>query len=181
MSTETAAKRSRTRPPNNKTTTGFRSSGELWAVREPLRPERVNTHRVGGGRPRVPERRCAEAIVDVRRTAGPWAALQETAFCAKSSAPDRFSPWVAAGVFLRLWQAGGEEGGDLPSRGWSGGRRGGVLTNAPLGGEKDAPTPYRPRHRRRKTPSADPGAGESDRRDDGRRQAPRHAAGAGDD
>jgi hypothetical protein len=36
MSTETATKRTRARTPNNKTTTGFRISDELWAVMEPM-------------------------------------------------------------------------------------------------------------------------------------------------
>lgn len=49
-------KRTRARAHNNRTTTGFRVSDELWAVLEPLLPTRANTHRFGGGRPRVPER-----------------------------------------------------------------------------------------------------------------------------
>jgi len=36
MSTQTTAKRTRARTPNNKTTTGFRVSDELWAVLEPI-------------------------------------------------------------------------------------------------------------------------------------------------
>jgi hypothetical protein len=75
MSELTKPKRTRTRTPNNKTTTGFRISDELWAVLEPLLPVRVNTHRFGGGRPRVPERQCADAIfyvlrIRLRRTSG---------------------------------------------------------------------------------------------------------------
>src|SRR6266545_2106913 len=68
MSNTTTAKRARARSPNNRTTTGFRISDELWAVLEPLLPVRVNTHRFGGGRPRVPDRRCADAIFYVLRT-----------------------------------------------------------------------------------------------------------------
>src|SRR5260370_18946282 len=45
--------RERERTPNNRTTTGFRISDELWAVLHPLLPVHVNTHRFGGGRPRV--------------------------------------------------------------------------------------------------------------------------------
>ena len=53
-------KRTRTRTPNNKTTTGFRISDELWEVLQPLLPEPRNTHPLGGGRPRRPDRvrRC---------------------------------------------------------------------------------------------------------------------------
>ena len=39
--------RTRQRTPNNRTTTGFRMSDELWAVLQPLLPEHVNTHRFG--------------------------------------------------------------------------------------------------------------------------------------
>ena len=35
----------------NPTTGGFQISDELWEVLEPLIPQRMNTHRFGGGRP----------------------------------------------------------------------------------------------------------------------------------
>src|SRR5215468_7877548 len=65
---KTSAKRSRPRTPNNRTTTGYRISDELWAVLQPLLAVHVNTHRFGGGRPRVADRRCADAIFYVLRT-----------------------------------------------------------------------------------------------------------------
>src|SRR5580765_3259148 len=108
MKKQENTKRKRERTPNNRTTTGFRISVELWAVLEPLLPVRVNTHRFGGGRPRVPDRRCADAIFYVLRTGCQWAALNQTELCAKSTAHDRFAEWVAAGVFLALWRAGVE-------------------------------------------------------------------------
>jgi len=40
----------------------FTISDELWALMEPLLPEHKNTHRFGGGRPRVPDRQCADGI-----------------------------------------------------------------------------------------------------------------------
>jgi putative transposase len=46
----------------NPTTAAFAVSDELWAGLEPLIPEHVNTHRLGGGRPRVPDRKCAHGI-----------------------------------------------------------------------------------------------------------------------
>src|SRR5919107_3758519 len=106
MSESTTTQRTRPRSPNNRTTTGFRVSDALWAVLQPLLPVRLNTHRFGGGRPRVPDRRCADAIFYVLRTGCQWEALQQTELCAKSTAHDRFQTWVAAGVFLQLWQAG---------------------------------------------------------------------------
>lgn len=155
MSTETPAKRSRARTPNNQTTTSFRISDALWAVLEPLLPKAVNTHRFGGGRPRVPDRRCADAIFYVLRTGGQWAALNETALCAKSTAHDRFSAWVAAGVFLKLWQTGLERFDELKGIDWSWLSMDGAMTKAPLGGEKDGAKPDRSRQRRRQTESAD--------------------------
>ena len=68
MSEEKTNKRARTRTPNNHTTTGFRISEDLWAVLQPLLPVHVNRHRFGGGRPRVPDRACADAIFFVLRT-----------------------------------------------------------------------------------------------------------------
>ena len=137
MNREPAPKRTRARTPNNKTTTGFRISDELWAVLEPLLPQRVNTHRFGGGRPRVPDRHCADAIFYVLRTGGQWAALNETELCAKSTAHDRFSQWVDAGVFLQLWQAGVELFDEVQGIDWNWLSMDGAMTKAPLGGEKD--------------------------------------------
>lgn len=62
MNQQEATKRRRERTPNNRTTTGYRISDELWEVVQPLLPTHVNTHRFGGGRPRVPDRDCADAI-----------------------------------------------------------------------------------------------------------------------
>src|SRR5215472_15154136 len=102
----TGRTRQRQRTPNNRTTTGFRISDELWAVMQPLLPVHVNTHRFGGGRPRVPDRACADAIFYVLRTGCQWQALDQTELCTHSTAHDRFQAWVEAGVLLKLWQAG---------------------------------------------------------------------------
>src|SRR5262245_63958810 len=102
MSTRTPVRRTRARTPNNRTTTGFRVSDALWAVLEPLLPMHRNLHRFGGGRPRVPDRRCADAIFYVLRTGCQWAALDATDLCPHSTAHDRFQEWVAAGVLLKL-------------------------------------------------------------------------------
>ena len=134
-------KRTRARTPNNRTTTGFRVSDELWAVLQPLVPEPVNKHRFGGGRPRVADRRCADAIFYVLRTGCQWEALNQTELCAKSTAHDRFQEWVAAGVFLRLWPAGVEQFDELKGIDWQWWSMDGAMTKAPLGGEKNRPEP----------------------------------------
>lgn len=131
----------RTRTPNNRTTTGFRISEELWAVLAPLLPKRVNTHRFGGGRPRVPDRRCADAIFYVLRTGCQWEALTQTDLCAKSTAHDRFQEWVVAEVFLQLWHTGVTQFDELQGIDWHWLSMDGAMTKAPLGGGETGPNP----------------------------------------
>ena len=171
MSESTTTQRTRARTPNNPTTTGFRVSDELWAILEPLLPQRVNTHRFGGGRPRVPDRRCADAIFYVLRTGCQWAALTQTDLCAKSTAHDRFQEWVAAGVFLKLWQAGVAQFDELHGIDWTWLSMDGAMTKAPLGGEKDGAESDRPRQAGRQTQPADGGARGADRVGPGGRQS----------
>jgi putative transposase len=158
MNTSEPKPRSRPRSPNNRTTTDFRISDELWAVLQPLLPVHVNTHRFGGGRPRVPDRACADAIFFVLRTGCQWRALDQTELCAHSTAHDRFQAWVEAGVFLQLWKAGVERFDELRGIEWDWLAMDGALTKAPLGGEKNRIQPYRPRQVWRQTQSVDRGA-----------------------
>jgi transposase len=74
----------RTRTPNNQTTTGYRISDDLWAVLQSLLPPHPNTPPFGGGRPHIPDRRCADAIFYVLRTGCQWQALDQTELCAHS-------------------------------------------------------------------------------------------------
>ncbi len=137
MNEEQATKRTRTRTPNNKTTTGFRISDALWAVLQPLLPEHVNQHRFGGGRPRKPDRVCADAIFYVLRTGCQWKALDQTELCPGSTAHDRFQAWVQADVFLKLWQAGVAQFDELKGIDWDWLSMDGAMTKAPLGGGKN--------------------------------------------
>ena len=139
--TKCETKRTRTRSPNNKTTTGFRISDQLWAVLQPVLPVHVNTHRFGGGRPRVPDRKCADGIFYVLRTGCQWKALDQTELCAGSTAHDRYQEWVEAGVFLKLWQAGVEQFDELNGIDWAWLSMDGAMTKAPLGGEDTGPNP----------------------------------------
>ncbi len=166
MSTEPTPKRTRARTPNNKTTTDFRISDDLWAVLEPLLPVRVNTHRCGGGRPRVSDRRCADAIFYVLRTGCQWAALNATDLCPKSTAYDRFREWVAAGVFLKRWQVGVERFDELKGIDWDWLRMDGAMTTAPLGGGNNRPPSNRSRASGRQAVVADRGAWRPHRRGD---------------
>jgi putative transposase len=141
MKKQESPKRSRARTPNNRTTTGFRISDELWAVLQPLLPVHTNRHRFGGGRPRKPDRDCADAIFYVLRTGCQWQALDQTELVAHSTAHDRFQEWVQAGVFLKLWQAGLEQFDELRGIDWEWLSIDGAITKAPLGGEKTGPNP----------------------------------------
>ena len=138
---EKKPKRTRDRTPNNKTTTGFHVSDALWAVLQPLLPVHVNTHRFGGGRPRRPDRDCADAIFYVLRTGCQWKALDRTDLCPGSTAHDRFQEWEKADVFLKLWQAGVERFDELQGIDWEWVSMDGAMTKAPLGGEKKWPQP----------------------------------------
>ena len=129
----------------NPTTGAFQISDELWEVLEPLIPEHVNTHRFGGGRPRVPDRTCANGIFYVLRTGCQWKALDATGICSGSTAHLRFQQWVAAGVFLELWRAGLERYDELKGLDWSWLSMDGAMTKAPLGGGKNRRQSHRPR------------------------------------
>jgi len=141
MSETQTPKRTRARTPNNQTTTGFRISDALWAVLQPLLPVHVNRHRFGGGRPRVPDRRCADAIFYVLRTGCQWQALDQTELVAHSTAHDRYQEWVQADVFLKLWKAGVAQFDELQGIDWDFSSMDGAMTKAPLGGEKSGPNP----------------------------------------
>ncbi len=82
----------------------FRVPDEMWQRIEPLIPEHVNTHRFGGGRPRVPDRVILDGIFFVLRTGCQWRALDATGICSGSTAHDRFQEWREAGFFDALWE-----------------------------------------------------------------------------
>jgi putative transposase len=121
------------------TGTRFRISDELWALMEPLLPAHKNTHRFGGGRPRVPDGRCAAAIFFVLRTGCQWNALSATGICPSSTAHDRFQQWVQDGFFLRFWQAGLAEYDAFNGIDWRWLSMDGAMSKAPLAGEKNRP------------------------------------------
>ena len=127
--------------PANATTGSFQVSDELWEVLAPLIPKRVNTHRFGGGRPRVADRTCANGICYVLRTGCQWKALDATGICSGSTAHLRFQEWVAAGVFRELWRVGLERYDELQGLDWSWLSMDGAMTKAPLGGGKPAAIP----------------------------------------
>jgi putative transposase len=156
---DVSEKPKRTRPAakTNPTTAAFDVSDELWAVLEPLIPEHGNPHRFGGGRPRVPDRKCANGIFYVLRTGCQWKALDQTGLGSSSTAHLRFQEWVTAGVFLQFWEAGLERYDEVKGIDWAWLSMDGAMTKAPWGGEKNRPKPHGPRQGRRKTERVDRG------------------------
>jgi transposase len=130
-------------------------SDELWARIQPLVPKRVNTHRFGGGRPRASDRKCMDGILFVLRTGCQWNALNATGICPSSTAHDRFQEWVAAGVFLKLREAGLLEYDQMKGIDWEWQSMDGAMTKAPLGGKKNRPQSHGPRQRGRQAQPPD--------------------------
>lgn len=124
-------------------------SDELWEKIQPLIPKVENTHRFGGGRPRVEDRKAFDGILFVLRTGCQWNALNATGICSSSTAHARFQDWQTAGVFLKLWESGLGEYDELRGIQWKWQSMDGAMTKAPLGGEKNRSQPYGSSERRR--------------------------------
>lgn len=140
----------------------YQVSDELWSKIAAVLPIRVNTHPLGGGRPRTDDRKCMDAILFVLRTGCQWNALNATGICPSSTAHDRFQEWVKAGVFAKLWEAGLTQYDECKGIDWSWQSMDGAMTKAPLGGEKNRSQPYRPRQKGRQTQHVDRSVGRAD-------------------
>ena len=178
MNEQEKVPRRRERQPNNRTTTGFRISDELWAVLQPMIPVWVNTHRFRGGRPRVADRACADAIFYVLRTGCQWQALDQTELCAHSTAHDRFQEWVEADVFLKFWQVGREKFDEIRGIDWNWLAMDGAMTKAPLGGEKNRSKSDRSGEKRGEKERVDGRSRHTDQRGSRGSEPPRHETGA---
>lgn len=75
---------------------------ELWDAVGPLLPERPPDPR--GGRPRVDDRVCFNAIVFVLITGIAWRHLPKEMGCSPATAHRRLAAWQRAGVWERLHQ-----------------------------------------------------------------------------
>ena len=104
VKTSPAKKKGRRRPHAKRIRSTGGCSGltdELWALMEPLLAEHKHTCRLGGGRPRVPGRTCADGIFLVLRPGCQWNARLATGLCPSSTAHDRFQARVQDGCFRR--------------------------------------------------------------------------------
>lgn len=140
---------------------GWRLPDEIWAQMEPLLPPR-KPHPLGCHNPRVSDRAAMDAILFVLRTGCQWNALSATGICSSSSAHRRFQEWAQAGVFEEFWRLGLLALDALDGIDWSWLAMDGVMTKAPLGGEKNRPQSYGSRQRRRQAQSINRGAWHSD-------------------
>jgi transposase len=86
-----------------------------------------------------------------------WGALDATGLGPHSTAHDRFQEWVAAGIFVKLWQAGVEKFDELKGIDWEWLSMDGAMTKAPCGGEKHRPQSHGSGQKRGQTQSADRG------------------------
>ena len=106
----------------------------LWAEIEPLLPPEKPKPK--GGRPRMDNRQAMDAIFYLLRTGSQWNSLPHS-LGASSTVHDRFQEWQKAGVFHRMWEAGLEKYHELKGLDWEWQSMDGVMTKAPLGGEKN--------------------------------------------
>jgi len=124
-------------------TPSWKLSDSLWARMEALLPPRPS-HPLGCHRPRVPDRDAMAGILFVLRTGCQWNALDATGICSCSSAYRRFREWLDAGVFHEFWRQGLLAYDATKGIDWAWLSMDGVMTKAPLGGEKNGTKPYRP-------------------------------------
>jgi len=78
----------------------WRAPDDLWAEIEPLLPQPGPKKKPG--RPRVPDRVALNGILYVLRTGCQWKAVPKE-FSSGSTCHLRFSQWVKADVFDKLW------------------------------------------------------------------------------
>jgi transposase len=78
----------------------WRVRDELWEAVKPLLPENPPDPR--GGRPRVDDRVCFNAIVFVLFTGIAWRHLPRELGCSPATAHRRLADWQSAGVWERL-------------------------------------------------------------------------------
>jgi len=130
----------------------WRIPEELWVRIEPLLPPAKAYPQ--GGRPPMPNRPALDAIFYVLRTGCQWKALPRS-LGAASTVHDRFQEWRKARLFERLWQAGLAEYDLLVGIEWEWQALDGVMTKAPLGGERNGAQSHRSRQKGHQTEPAD--------------------------
>ena len=123
-------------------------SDSLWVQIEPLLPKVKSRYRGRGkqrkhigGRPAADRRKLMSGILYVLRTGCQWNALPKETYGSGKTAHRYFQRWVRAGVFRRMWAAGLTDYDELKGIAWQWQAADGVMTKAPLGGQKTGPNP----------------------------------------
>ncbi len=124
----------------------WKVSDELWGRVEPLIPTparvegREYRRRPGAGRKPASARRMFEGMVYVLRTGCQWKAVPKE-YGSGSPIHRYFLAWEAAGVFLKLWQAGLAEYDEMAGIAWEWQSIDGAMTKAPLAQESVGANP----------------------------------------
>ena len=105
-----------TEPGKERIATNWQVDDELWSKIEPLLPP-PKPARGPGGRPRVPDRKVLDGIIYVLRSGCPWKHVPKE-YGSGSTCHLRFSTWVKAGVFAKLWGVLLEHYDDLKGIRW---------------------------------------------------------------
>jgi putative transposase len=123
-------------------------SDSLWVRIEPLLPKAKSRYRGRGknrkhvgGRPAADQRKVMSGILYVLRTGCQWNALPQATYGSGKTTHSYFQRWIRAGVFRRMWKAGLIEYDELKGIAWKWQAADGIMTKAPLGGEKTGPNP----------------------------------------
>jgi transposase len=110
----------------------------LWERIEPLLPNYKPSCK--GGRPRLRMRNVVTGILFVLRTGCQWKAMPQE-FGSGSAIHEYFQEWVQRGIFQKLWRLALAEYDELKGIDWKWQSLDGVMTKAPLGGEKNRAKP----------------------------------------
>src|SRR5436190_12266579 len=149
----------------------------MWECCEPLLPKLRRSRK--GGRPPIGWRRALDGIFYVLRTGCQWKAVPR-AFGAGSTLHRYFLRLVKKRLFRQLWAIALEEYEDLKGIDWQWQAMDGVMTKAPLGGEKDGQKPDGSGQTRHQAQRADRRRWRPAGRGGQWGQHPGHAAGAGE-
>ena len=126
----------------------WRIPAALWARMELVLPKHRRSKK--GGRPRKDPRPIAEGIFYILRTGCQWNAVPRE-FGTSSTLHRYFQLWERHGVFQKLWKITVDEYEELRGLEWTWQSLDGVMTKAPLGGEKDRAEPHGSRKKRDQT------------------------------
>ena len=120
---------------------GWRIPDYMWEEMKLIIPKPIDNHPLHCHNPRIEDRIIMNGILFILRTGIQWKGLDFTTICKHSAAHDRFQEWVKAGVFEEFWRRGLLMNDEIKGIGWKWISLDGVMTKAPLGGEKTGANP----------------------------------------